>query len=633
VILSSDGGARFWQPYDLPFAQPYHVALDGALHDYRVCIGLQDDNSWCGPSSPPNAIGVLNRDWYQVAAGDGMWSVADPRDPDLVWSTTTNSDTGQVFLWDARTRQARDVSPDAESNGIKPANALEYRFNWDTPIAFTDDDKALVGGNVLFESADRGATWSVISPDLTRNDKSKQGPSGGPITYDQSGAEFYDTILYVATTRLDPQLIWVATDDGLVQITRNAQSATKATWQNVTPPAALVPPWGRVAGVDPGRFAPGTAFVAVERHLNGDERPYVLRTDDYGNTWRSIAGDLPRDQFVRAVRQDPRNPDVLYAGTNRGVWVTTNGGLHWQPLRLNMPATAIYDLEIESQAGDLVVAAHGRGVWILDDLAPIQQWSAANAAGVTLFPIRDALLIWNWPPVNTFTNPLLPRNDYIGDSAGDGPLLTYFLPRGSKSASLTVYDANGRAIRHLSGDDVPADAGMNRASWDLTEDAPVKWKGTFKGNQGPDEGAEVVPGRYTIALTVDRVTKSQTLTVKPDPRYPGQADAVSRHDFLVALYGELSTIDTMLNRLDAGLRTASPAQSLALNSVRRGLTYDPRNIEDLTGPTELREDVLDLISRIGSSFAPPTAAQLTAAAGYKSRLAEVESDYRAALSR
>jgi photosystem II stability/assembly factor-like uncharacterized protein len=632
VILSADGGARFWQPYDLPFAQPYHVGLDGALPDYRVCIGLQDDNSWCGPSAPPNGIGVMNRDWYQVGAGDGMWVLADPRDSDLVWSTSTNSDTGQVYLWNALTRQARDVSPDAESNGVKAASALDYRFNWDTPIAFTDDGKALVGGNVLFESADRGETWSVISPDLTRNDRSKQGPSGGPVSYDQSGAEFYDTILYVATTKLDPALIWVTTDDGLVQITRNAGGPAKVSWENVSPPLSLVPPWGRITGIDPGRFAAGTAFIAVERHLNGDERPYVLATDDYGKTWRSIAGDLPHDQYVRTVRQDPRASSVLYAGTNRGVWVTLNGGSHWQPLRLNMPATAVYDLEIEAGANDLVAGAHGRGVWILDDLTPIQQWNSANSASVTLFAPRDALRMWNWPPVNTFTDPVLPYNDYIGDGGDGGAIVTYFLPRAAKTASLTVLDSAGRPIRHLKAGDVGKDAGMNRASWDLTEDGPVPWNGTYKQNRGPDEGAEVVPGRYTVQLTVDGVAKSQPLTVKPDPRDPAVAGAVARYDALAALYGELSTIDTMLNRIDESLATASPQRAQRLQEVRRSLTYDPRNIEDLTGPAQLREDLLDLISRIGSSSAPPTGAEAVQAVRYKARLARVESDYQAALS-
>jgi photosystem II stability/assembly factor-like uncharacterized protein len=629
VLISADGGVSVWQPYDLPFAQPYHVAYDRAVPYYNVCIGLQDDNSWCGPSSSDNTIGVLNRDWYQVGPGDGMWALADPRDSNLVWSTSTNSDTGQVYVFDARTKQIYEVSPDAESNGERAAGGLRYRFNWDTPIAFTNDGRALVGGNVVFASSDRGQTWSVISPDLTRNDPSKQLDSGGPISYDQSGAEFYDTILYLATSKLDDGMIWATTDDGQVQLTRDATYKTAhPNWQNVSPPTSLVPPWGRITSIDPGSFAAGTAFIAVERHLLGDDHPYVLRTDDYGQTWRSVAGDLPQDQYVRTVRQDPRNAAVLYAGTNRGVWISFDGGSHWQSLRLNMPATAIYDLEVQPYANDLIVAAHGRGVWILDDLRPLQEWAGASSSGATLFAPRDAYRLWRWAPVNTFTSPTIPPNEYVGANAAYGAIFTYYLPTAANRASIDILDQNGRVIRHLSGADVPKRAGMNRTSWDLNEDGPVLWHGTFKLNQGPDEGAEAAPGTYTVRLSVDGITKEQPVTVKADPRDPAIASYQRRHDFLAELLDELSGIDTMLNDIDAKLHGASGARAAALVAFKHRLTYDPRNIEDLSGPAQLREDVLDLIGRLGSSFQAPTAAQTAQAALYRSQYQELLTAYR-----
>ena len=207
-----------------------------------------------------------------------------------MWSTATNSDTGQVYLFDERTKQVDEVSPDAESNGELPARALRYRFNWETPIAFTNDGKILAGGNVVFESADRGQTWKLISPDLTRNDATKERETGGPIGNDESGAEIYDTLLYLATTKLDDGIIWASSDDGLVQLTRDGG----AHWRDVSPPSSLAPPWGRITCIDAGPFAAGTAFVAIERHLLGDDRPYVARTDDYGATWRSISGKSSR---------------------------------------------------------------------------------------------------------------------------------------------------------------------------------------------------------------------------------------------------------------------------------------------------------------------------------------------------
>jgi|HubBroStandDraft_6_1064221.scaffolds.fasta_scaffold00001_422 photosystem II stability/assembly factor-like uncharacterized protein len=637
VIISADGGKNFWQPYDLPFAQPYHVGLgsEGSSDpaNYRVCIGLQDDNTWCGPSSPPNGIGVMNRNWYQVGPGDGMWALVDPKDRNLIWSTSTNSDTGQVYLWDERTQQAYDVSPDAESNGELAARDVRYRFNWDTPIAFTDDAKALVGGNVVFESSDRGQTWNVISPDLTRNDRSKQLPSGGAIAYDQSGAEFYDTILYLATTKLDAGMIWATTDDGLVQLTRDASksSAQPAHWQNVSPPASMVPPWGRITGLDPGRFSAGTAFIAVERHLLGDERPYVLRTDDYGATWHSVAGDLPRDQFVRAIRQDPKNANVLYAGTNRGVAVTLDGGSHWHSLRSNMPATAIYDLEIETTANDLVVGAHGRGVWILDDLTPLQQWAAAQAAELTLFPLRDAYRMWQWAPVNTFTDPKVPPNEFVGPNPPYGTIITYYLGKATTHAAIEILDQRGRIVRHLKSEDISKHAGLNRASWDLNEDGPVQWTGTLKENQGPDEGAEVVPGSYTVRVTADGTAKEQSVAVRADPRDSTAGAYSRRYDFLAQLYGELGNIDTMLNGIDARLKRAPRLEAAALEAFRLRLTYEPHNIEDLNGPAQLRERVLDLISRMSTSFQAPTAAQLAQAAAYKAQLAQLSTAYQTLL--
>jgi photosystem II stability/assembly factor-like uncharacterized protein len=393
LVISGDGGGHFWQPYDLPFEQPYHVGFNDAVPYYTICIGLQDDNTWCGPSSSDNGIGVLNRDWYQIAPGDGMWALFDPRDTNLVWSTSTSSDTGQVYLSDLRNHQQYEVSPDAETNGEMPAELLKYRFNWDTPIALTSDGDVLVGGNAVFESSDRGQSWKVISPDLTRNDKAHQTAPGGPIGLDESGAEIYDTLLDVEISKIDHS-IWVSSDDGLVHVTHD----DGAHWENVTPKNL---PEGRIPTVDVGNFSAKTAYIALDRHMTGDDAPYIYVTDDGGATWRAISGNLPSDVFVRSIREDVKNPNLLYAGTSRGIYVSFDRGMHWQNFRLNMPATAIYDLEIEPQMNDLVVASHGRGVWVLDDLTALQQYSSVR--DVTLFPPRDAYRMIRNAPVNAFT--------------------------------------------------------------------------------------------------------------------------------------------------------------------------------------------------------------------------------------
>ncbi len=625
AILSGDGGAHFWQPYDLPFAQPYHVGFGATAPDYQVCLGLQDNNSWCGPSIANNGIGILNRDWYVVGPGDGMWALIDPSDPNLVWSTSTNSDTGQVYLWDRRTQQATELSPSARSNSTVPAT-LKYRFNWDTPIAFTAgaQPRVLVGGNVVFESADRGRNWTVISPDLTRDEKAHQQASGGPIDLDISGAETSDTILDIETTKLAGGLMWVGTDDGLVQLTRDGGTH----WSNVTPASA--PPWCRVSTVEPGHDAAGTAYAAVDCHLLGDNQPHAYLTDDYGATWRSIAANLPADLFVRSIREDPRNANLLYAGTQRGVWASFDRGRRWQSLRLNMPATAIYDLEVQPLTNDLLVASHGRGLWILDDLRPLQELAnAQSAAGLTFFAPRDAYRMWQWSPVNVFESGTLPDNEFVGDNPEYGALLSYYLPKASAHRpTLEIVDARGRVVRHIEGKDVPNDPGINRTSWDLAQDGPERWQGTFKENRGPDEGPEAVPGAFTVRLHVDGRTAEQPLKVLADPRdKASMQEYVQRHDFLAAIDDELGAVDKMLNSIDARLTRVSPQESAALRAFQGKLTYSPRNVEDLGGPPGLRDRLFDLSSRLSSSFQAPTSAQLAEAADLRALFAELSVQY------
>jgi photosystem II stability/assembly factor-like uncharacterized protein len=599
VILSADAGAHWRQPYSLPFAQPYHVGYDATKPSVRVCVGLQDNSSWCGPSNSDNGVGVLNRDWYVAGPGDGMHAEFDPNDSNFVWTTTTNDDTGQVYLFDARTQQAREVSPSAR-NTQDAASALPFRFNWDTPIAFEADGTVLVGGNALFASTDRGEHWTALSGDLTRNDRSRQGRSGGPITEDASGAEIYDTILTIAPAR--DGALWVGTDDGLVQLSRDGGK----TWHAVTPPG--VPPWGRVSGIEPGVEA-GSAFVAIDRHMSGDDAPYVYSTVDDGATWRALGRGLPAGHFVRCVRQDPAAPSILYAGTQRGVYVSFDRGATWRSLRSNMPATAIYDLKI-TPAGDLLVASHGRGVWILDDLTSLRAWHAAGREPV-LYPPATAYGMWRAAPVNTFLDGSLPSDEFVGDDREYGALIAYDLPRKARSVRIDVLGPAGNVVRTLDKKKVSRVPGIHRVGWDLAEEGPVRWTGTFEQNRGPKTGAEAVPGTYRIRLTVDGRSVEQPVTVAADPRSQATlADYRVRHDFLRELNGEIGGVDLMLNRLDAALRRATGARRAALRAFRARLTNDPRNVEDLKTPPELREGLLDLLARVGpTAFQTPNEPQ------------------------
>jgi hypothetical protein len=378
-----------------------------------------------------------------------------------------------------------------------------------------------------------------------------------------------------------------------------------------------MPAWARVPTVEPGHFAAGTAYVAADRHMSGDDGPYAFGTSDFGATWRSIAGDLPRDVSVRVVREDPKDRTVLYAGTSRGVFVSFDGGSHWRSLRLNMPATMIYDLAVAPRADDLVVASHGRGVWILDDLSAVREARAA-ATEITLVQPRDAYRMWQWSPVNTFTKPKLPANAFVGENA-PAAQLTYRLPARAKRVEIDVVDGAGRIVKHLTGKQLARHAGFGRVAWDLTEDGPVRWKGTFEQNRGPETGAEAVPGSYTVRLTVDGTTRERPLIVRADPRDPATpAEMQQRHDALAQLNAELSGVDTMLNRIDTERKHASPARARALRAFAARLTYDPANVEDLRGDAQIRERILDQLARIASSsFQLPNAAEVTEMAKIK----------------
>ena len=623
VIISHDGGANWVQPYDLPFAQVYHVGLDGVVPYYHVCIGLQDVDSWCAPQSVPNGIGVLNRDWSTIAPGDGMWSIFDPLDQNLLWSSETNTSSGQIFVTNFRTGQQTFVSPSARLTFGVPANAQRYRFNWDAPIAFTSTGTALVGGNVLFASGDRGQTWKVISPDLTRDDKAKQGPSGGPVQLDMSDAEAYDTIMYIATTPRDPDVIWVGTDDGLVQLTRDGG----AHWHDVTPKG--IPAWARVMGMDVSAASAGTVYVAADGHMLGDDRPYLFVSDDFGATWRSISGGLPADLFVRSIRQDPKNPQVLYAGTRRGVWVSFDGGLRWNDLRLNMPASAVYDLEIQPDQNDLVVGTHGRGVWILDDLSPLQHLSDVRQAPLSLFPSRAAYRMFAASPVNTsLYNPQTPVADniFVGENAPSGAIIDYYLKKPAHQApSIQIADASGRVVRHLSGSHVTNRAGINRVVWNLAEDGPVLWKSSINKSIEPHDGAEALPGAYVVTLRADGQDVHAALIVKQDPRDPSSfAQYQQRHDILAQLTSELSGVDSMLNAIDA--QHPLPASFAALKrQLTNAPAFDEDNISRLPG---LRERLLDLLSQFSTSFQAPTASQLEEAAALKLQYDELSGAFK-----
>ncbi|MGB9430299.1 MAG: glycosyl hydrolase, partial [Gammaproteobacteria bacterium] len=444
AYLSQDGG-KSWRFLDgMPIEQFYQVAADSKM-PYNLCGGLQDNSGWCGPSSSLSDNVVSGNDWYTVVGGDGEYIVPAPSDPDIIYG---NAQDGAITRFDLRTKLSPSIMP--YLHGPSGINDLEtkdqkYRFNWTSPIAVssTNANTVYMGGNVLFKSTDGGTHWTVISPDLTRNDKSKQLNSGGPVNFDLSGAETYDTILSLTLAPTDPNIIWVGTDDGLVQVSRNDGQS----WDNVTPPGA--PKWGRVYQIGVSPFDAGTAYAVFDNHEMDDRKPYVYKTDNYGKSWHSISAGLP-DEPVLVVREDPNMRGLLLLGNMTGLWYSRDDGAHWQQLKANFPTAAVFDLKFVHHA--LAIATHGRGLFVLDNLRPLEEMSDDVAKqDFHLFTPSAGTQFVRWSRGEgaepSFTTP----------NAPDGPMLDYYLKnelkatpaekgRHHSSVKIIVTDSNGKTV-------------------------------------------------------------------------------------------------------------------------------------------------------------------------------------------
>ena len=621
VGLSRDNGVTWEWRNVLPIAQFYHVAYD-LQNPYHVCGGLQDNGAWCAPVRTGDDRGILQQDWYKVQGGDGTWVVPNPRAPYAIWSAAGGGDNeGAVARFDRRTASQVDVSPyERDQNVVAPAR-LAYRFNWETPVAFDPFDRraVYVGGNVVFRSTDDGMHWKAISPDLTRDMKERQTLSGGPLTLDVTGAETFDTILAVAPSPVAAKTIWVATDDGLVQLTRDGG----AHWRNVSIPG--VDADGRIPNLEPSHRSAGTAYAVVDRHYVGDRAPYVYVTNDFGASWRAIASGLPQSE-VHVVREDPRDPRLLYAGTGKGVWWSGDAGATWKPFPAPLPPVEVRDLAVHPVAGDLIAATHGRGMYVFDDLTALRERAGATAnAEARLFAPRAAL------PLQRYTPTVNARG--TGEDAAPATFTFWQAVPAKTVPSLQIADAHGKIVRRIEGthdeggEDVPNvtnAAGYNRVDWALDEDPPVPWRRVAPWNRGPDTGVPVLSGTYTVRLLRDGKTYAQKIVVLRDRRVTSAQDELRGYDFQTAMYDELSALDIALNALD-NVRLQLPERIAAIKDpvvadraravlaeakrVEYTISSQPVNdqdddfLEDL-----LRERVLTFTTNL--SPGTPTAAQI-----------------------
>jgi len=525
MINGNDGGANVsvnggesWTGQAYPTAQFYHAFVTAHM-PYHVCGAQQDSSTACVSSTG-------DRELYDVGGGESGYIAPDPRNPDVFYA---GSYGGHLTRHDRRTGVTRAVN-------VWPDNPMGYsskdiaeRFQWTYPIVFSPTDPRVlyVGSQHVWKTTNEGQSWERISPDLTRHDPSTMGPSGGPITLDQTGVETYATVFTIAPSPLESQLIWTGSDDGLIHVTRDGGK----TWDDVTPKD--LPGYARISLIEASPHKAGTAFVAANRYQRADRAPYVYRTDDYGRSWTKIVSGIPGGDFARAIREDPKQAGLLYLGTERGVYVSFNGGDSWQSIRLDLPVTPVHGIVVAGK--DLVIGTHGRSFYVLDNAAILRQFTPAiSSESLHLFGPPDAMR-----------------------SADRGVPVDYYLKNAAEKVSIEILDAQGRAVTSYTGvpakegekpaappdeeesfrapaPKAPVKAGMNRFVWDMryanARDFPnmILWSGSTRGPLAP-------PGTYQVRLTASGETQAQSFRISRNPTIPGLTDADLAEQFALAI--------------------------------------------------------------------------------------------------
>ncbi len=526
--VSYDGGETFHIFRNFSLAQYYHVFVDDR-DPYYVCGGLQDNGNWCGPSRMNDPAGVLPEAWYTVSGGDGFYTVPVPGKPYLVYS---NAQGGYFRITDTRSGQTRSIEPFPHMVGSQGQGMYRarYRFNWDAPIHISPHDPATVywGGNVVFRSRDYGYTWEVISPDLTTDDPEKQRDSGGEIYNDNTAAEFHTTILTIAESPVEAGVIWVGTDDGNIQITRDGGE----TWTNVRDRVPGLPAEAWIGNIEASPTEAGVAFVAVDNHRLDDFTPHLYETRDYGRTWRDLSAGLPQDDYVKVVRQHPDNPNLLFVGMERGIYASWDRGETWVDIRGNLPRVSVRGIKVQPQYNDLVIGTHGRGAWILDDIGPLVQLPEALGREAHLFDIRTATA---WEMWNRGSN--RGESSFTGENPEPGAWIHFYLSEDAAEAAsgdgatVRITDASGTLVREFRHREVKP--GINRAVWDLTWTGPEPIPGEGGGGggfffRGPS-APPAVPGTYTATVQVAGHEMSKSFRLRGDPNVEAtQADYEAR---------------------------------------------------------------------------------------------------------
>ncbi len=607
-IIGDDGGGEvtfnngeLFTEEDFPTAQFYHVSLDNDF-PYNI-YGAQQDNSSVRIASRSRGYGITTSDWYPVAGGEAGYIVADPLNSKITYGGEYD---GSLSRHDAETGENRDISVYPESNMGHTSAMKKYRFQWTYPIVFSPHNpkKLYVTSQYVHASTDEGQSWQIISPDLSRNDPKTTGNTGGPITLDQTGAEIYATVFALAESKTEPGLLWAGSDDGLIHVSKNEGG----NWDNVSIPENQLPAFALISIIHPSETVKGKVYVAANRYMSGDRKPYLFKSTDYGKTWKSINTGIPDDEYTRVVREDPNVPGLLYAGTERGIYYSINDGETWQSLQANLPITPVRDLQIQARESDLVIATHGRSFWVMDDLTPLYNMakdkSLANKE-MYVFQPRDTYRMKG----GNFRR----GNPAFGENPKMGVVINYHLKAEPKKelklvfknmASDTIvtysskYYVNGKPPkqdeRFYEDSDVERDgiltanAGMNQFEWNMRHESATPLEGANTPIwSGSTAGVKVPPGTYTATLVHgNEVVQTVTFKIVPDPHIKTtQSDYDAQYKLAQEAFTKLDETHKGINKLRA---------------IKSSVTKFTASVSDTTLQNEFKKFTKPTISKIDS---------------------------------
>jgi len=624
---SYNGGSKWWKAENLPVSQFYHVSLDDK-DPYRVYGGLQDNSCFVGESQYPG--GIANAQWENMYNGDGFWMFPDPADPDFIYAEYQGGEIGRV---NRNTHEARNIKPQPNYNE-------KLRFNWNTPIALSPNEKGTIyiGAQFLFRSRDHGQTWERISPDLTTNDpeKQKQEQSGG-VTVDNSSAEMHTTIYSISESPKDKLLIWVGTDDGNLQLTRDGGK----TWTNLIGNVPGLPKNSWVSWVQASSFNAGTAYAAFDRHTFGDMSPYIFKTTDYGKTWTPLvtAQDAKGIRgYAHVIKEDLVKPDLLFLGTEFGLWISIDGGKNWAQFKGNhFPAVAVRDLAIHPRDNDLVLATHGRGIWIIDDITPLRALTPdllkQDVAFVSARPVQQRIEgSGGWAPGDAV---------FIGDNPPDAAVINYYQRERHLfgKLKLQVLDPSGQVVAELPASKRP---GLNRVIWPMRV-KPPRVPPAAQIAVGGIRGPRFMPGVYTVRLTKAGKVSEAKLTVGPDRRAKfNDADRKAQFDAAMKVHALFNEESALMDKI-LSLRKALAQSGVALpegDSARKDLSDFDGKVDGIrkkivatteggaiTGEERLREHTDQLYGAILSYEGKPGDYQIAYIDTLKRELSDVTKEF------